>query len=121
MMGLGDAREALAQAVGAAGIVCTAYPPDAPTPPVAFVDALSIDYQTPTGFCLMGMAQATIVTLAQRNDRQGSTQYLEALVGPITEILSDIAGLKLVSASSGVTQVAGNDIPAVVYTVQFAI
>jgi hypothetical protein len=114
--GLAAAREALAAAVTGAGLQCSAYAPDTVMAPAAFVDRMSMDYSA-AAFC-GAMADATIVTLAQRNDTAGSTAWLEGFIGPVVDALT-ATGARVVSAQSGTTQVGGSDVPAVIYTVQF--
>jgi hypothetical protein len=117
-----EAREALATSVSDAGLKCLAYPPENPSPPIAFVDDLSVDFTGGVAmgtFCLPGAATATIVTIALRNDRAGAMQYLEGLIGPILDALYSIQGVRIASASSGQLNIGGQDLPAVTYTVQF--
>jgi len=124
MSALDDSRTELANAVTAAGIECLPYPPDAPAPPLAFVDNLTMDFTANTyaqSFCVPGLVTATIVTIAQRNDMPGSTNYLEGFIPAVLDSLFGIAGLRIVSAQSGQANVGGQDLPAVVYVVQFGI
>lgn len=118
-----DVRAALADAVTVAGLPCTPYPPDALSPPAAFVDSLSIDFAGGSGFsfCLSGLARGSIVTVAQRNDKAGATQFLEDLMGPILEQLEEMDGMRVVSVDSGTANVSGVDLPSVVYSVEFGV
>jgi hypothetical protein len=118
-----EARAALAAAVASAGLDCTPYAPDTVAPPAAWVDTLTIDYQSGAGwsFCESGMATATILAAAQRNDRAGSVQQLEDLVPGVLEALQAIPGLRATEVASGSTDIGGQAMPAVIYTVQFAI
>lgn len=123
MAGLTDARASLAAAVSTAGIDCAAYPPDALTPPMAYVDTLSVDYNTGTGwsFCEQGIAQAAVVAVAQRNDRAGSTQLLEDLVPAVLKALAGVTGVRVLTVESGSTEVAGTTLPAVIFSVEFGL
>jgi hypothetical protein len=118
MGALTDARTELAAVVSAAGIDTTPYPPDSLTPPAAFVDSVSLDLQGGGSFCT-GLATANLITVAQRNDKAGATQYLEDLITPILENLGGLAGLRVTGVDSGTTNIGGADLPAVVYTVEF--
>lgn len=120
---LTEARIAVAEAVTSAGIECTAYAPESLNPPAAFVDSLNVDLTTGIGlsFCLSGMATGQIVTVAQRNDRAGATQYLEDLAKPIIEALDGVDGLRVTAADSGTVEVAGQSLPSVVYSIEFGI
>lgn len=120
-MDLAAAREALAAAVTGAGIDCTPYTTDNPSPPVGFVDTLSLDYQTPAGFCLPSQATASIVTVGQRHDPGAAMQLLESLVGPVVDALQAIPGLRLLAVDTGTATVGKNELPAVSYTVAFAV
>ena len=119
---LDDARTALATAVTTAGLSCLPYPVDNPSPPIAWVDSVVIDF---TGglavnyFCLPGTATSTIVSIAQRNDLPGATKFLEDLIPPTLEELNAVPGLRVVSSSSGILNVGGQELPAVTVTVQF--
>jgi hypothetical protein len=119
MSTLTEARQVLADAVTGAGLPCEPYPPDNTIAPAAFVDRMTVDY---TGggasFCAPGVAEATIVTLAQRHDRAESTEYLEGLLVPVAAALA-AAGARVTGAASGSTAIAGHDVPALIYTVQF--
>ena len=123
MSGVTAARIALAEAVTQAGLDCEPYPPDAVNPPAAFVDSIRTEYVSGSGFsfCLSGAAAATIIAVAQRHDRAGSTQYLEDLIPPTLAALEGIGGVRVTGVDSGTTQIAGTDLPAVIYTVEFAI
>lgn len=122
---LDEARQALAAAVTSSGLQCLPYPADNPSPPLGFVDDVALDFSGgsgfPTTFCLTGVAAATIVTIAQRNDRAGSMAYLESLVPTILQALQDTPGVRVVTANSGQTSVGGADLPAVIYGVSFFI
>jgi len=123
MSGLTGARASLAAAVSSAGIDCAPYPPDSLTPPMAYIDTVSVDYSTGTGwsFCAQGMAQATVVAVAQRNDRAGSTQLLEDMVPAVLEALAGITGVRVLGVESGSTEVSGTTLPAVITTVEFGL
>jgi len=121
MSALTDAREVLANAVSISGLDCTPYAPDALAPPAAFVDTVSVDYDTSQSFCMDGLATATIVACAQRNDRAGSTFALESLVPTIIGGLVDVDGVRVLSVDSGSTDVGGTSLPAVILTVQFGL
>jgi hypothetical protein len=118
-----DARQALADAVTAAGIDCTPWPPDALAPPAAFVDSVNIDYSTGNGFsfCANGLAVAQVTTCGQRNDKAGATQYLEDLIPKIIENIDGIDGVRVTGVDSGSANIAGADLPAVVYQIEFGI
>lgn len=118
-----DARKALAGAVTTAGIDCTPWPPDSLAPPAAFVDSVNIDYSTGAGFsfCANGLATALITTCGQRNDKAGATQYLEDLIPAILEQLDGINGVRVTGVDSGSANIAGNELPAVVYQIEFGI
>ena len=121
---LDEARQALATAVSAGGLTCLPYPPDAPSPPIAFVDTIAVDF---TGgavagvgyFCAPGLAVATIITVAQRQDRPGGIALLEGYVPNVLDQLAGIPGVRLVMTASGSATIAGQDLPSVFYTVQF--
>jgi hypothetical protein len=123
MAALTDARAHLAEAVTAAGLECLPYPPDSVTPPIAFVDTITVDFEAGAGwsFCMTGMATATITSCAQRNDKAGATKGLENLVNPAVAALYGIDGVRVSAVQSGVADIGGTELPAVVYTVQFAI
>jgi len=121
---LEDARVELATAVTAAGFECLPYQPDAPAPPIAFVENLTIDLtgnSVAQSFCVPGIATATIVTIAQRNDWPGSTNYLEGHVEAVLASLYGLGGLRILSVQSGQANVGGQELPTVVYVVQFGI
>ena len=123
MAGVDQARQELADAVTAAGLQCLAYPPDNPAPPLGYVDDVLVDFTGSLNgvgsFCLPGQATATVVTLAQRNDRPGSMAYLEALMPAVLNGLYALPGIRIVATSSGQLSLGGTDLPAVTYTVQF--
>jgi hypothetical protein len=123
MADLDEARQALSEAVSGSGLACLPYPPENPSPPLAFVDDISVDFTGGafgTGyFCLPGSATATIVTLAQRHDRTASMQFLEGKMPAILSALSAIPGLRILAAGSGQMNVGGQDLPALTYTVSF--
>ena len=123
MAGITDARQQLADAVTAAGLVCTPYPPDSLAPPAAYVDAVSVDYGSGQGwsFCAQGLAQASVVAVAQRNDRAGSTQTLEDLVPSTLTGMEAIDGVRVLAVESGSAEISGTTLPAVIYTVEFGI
>lgn len=123
MTSITAARQQLAEAVTAAGLECTPYPPDSLAPPAAFVDTLTVDYTSGAGwsFCDSGDATAAIVTCAQRNDRAGSQSMLEGLVPDTVRTLTGIPGLRVLAVGSGTTDISGSTLPAVIYTVGFAI
>ena len=118
-----DARQTLATAVSAAGLTTLPYPPDNPSPPLAFVDDVAVDFTGGSGngafFCLPGQAVATIVQVAQRNDRPGAMAYLEGLMPGTLQALNDIGGIRVLAVASGQLNVGGQDLPAVTYTVSF--
>ena len=123
MTTVADARQVLASAVTAAGLETLPYPPDNPSPPIAFVDDVAVDFTGGTGsgayFCLPGSALATVVQIAQRNDRPGAMAYLEGLMPSVLVALNEIEGLRVMAAQSGQLNVGGQDLPAVTYTVSF--
>ena len=123
MAALTDARRFLADAVTGAGLECLPYPPDSTMPPVAFVDTITVDLETGSGwsFCLSGSATATITSCAQRNDKAGSTRGLEDFIAPALDALGQIPGVRVITIQSGSADIGGSELPAVVYTVQFAI
>ena len=118
MSGITGARQALAHAVSGAGIDCTAYPPDALTPPAAYVDSVAVDYSSGAGwsFCAQGLASASVVAVAQRNDRAGSTAGLEDRVPAILQALADLDGVRVLSVESGSAEIGGSTLPAVITT-----
>lgn len=123
MSALGDARAFLAQAVTSAGLECLPYPPDSTTPPIAFVDSLAVDYEPGSGwsFCETGMATATITSCGQRNDKAGAMQSLESMIAPALAKLHAIPGVRVSAVQSGTADVGGAELPAVLYTVTFAL
>lgn len=122
-MDLAAARVALAEAVTAGGLPCLPYPTDNPSPPLAWVDSLTGDFLTDTEFVgtffMPGTIEASIVSLAQRNDLPGAVAYLEGLVSPVIEQLQAVPGLKVRGWVSGAISVGGQDLPAVTYRVLF--
>lgn len=108
-------REVLAQAVADAGLPCSAYPPDSPSLPGAWVDALTFDYLSPMSFCESAEASATIVTAAQRNDRAGGLQLLESLIPDIVKNLESSGPVRVSGVESGTSQIGTVDVPAVLY------
>ena len=122
MAALTDARRYLAEAVTGAGLECLPYP-DSTNPPIAFVDSIAVDLETGSGwsFCLAGSATATITSCAQRDDRAGSTQQLEDFADQALKALGDIPGVRVTAVQSGAADISGKKLPAVIYTVQFAI
>jgi hypothetical protein len=121
---LAEARTALAAAVSSGGLVCLPYPEETVIPPLAWVDSISVDFagDSPGAahyFCAPGFATATIISVAQRNDRPGAVAYLENFVAPVLDKLQAVAGVRLAGAVSGQANVGGQDLPAVFYTVQF--
>jgi len=123
MAGVTEARIALAEAVTQAGLDCAAYPPDAPNAPAAWIDQIQVEYVSGSGFsfCMAGSARATVIAVAQRNDRAAGTQYLEDLIQPTLIALEGLPGVRVVGVDSGSAQIAGTDLPAVIYTVEFAV
>ena len=121
MATLAEVRQSLATAVTAAGITCLPYGEDNPSPPIAWVDDISIDFSagTLTSFCAAGIAEADIVVISQRHDRPGAVQHLEGLVEPIITALNDVDDLLVTGMASGTTAVGGVDLPSTTYTVQF--
>jgi hypothetical protein len=113
----------LAETVTGTGIDCAPYPPDSITPPAAWVDAVTIDLAAGAGFsfCESGLATATITAVKERNDRAGSTKTLEDLIPPILAAITGIGGVRVLAVQSGGVDVAGVSLPAVVFTVEFAI
>lgn len=122
-MTVDEARRELAAAVTASGLTCLPYPPDNPAPPLGYVDDVAVDFTSATNglgsFCLPGTATAAVVTVAQRNDRPGSMQYLEGLIAGVLDGLYALPGVRIVAANSGQLSLGGSDLPAVTYTVQF--
>jgi hypothetical protein len=113
-MDIAAARQAIADAVTAAGCVCTPYPPDSPVPPVAFIEGVGIAFVD--AFCTVAQATFTLVVAEQRNDRESGMRDLEALLPNVVAGLSAIPGLVLAEAQSGTTQIGGQEVPAVVLT-----
>ena len=120
---LADARRAIAVAVTGAGLECLPYPPESINAPLAWVDSLDTDLtgsQPGAGyFCAPGLTSASVVTVAQRHDRAGSVAFLEGLTAPILAALTDVPGLRVIAATSGVVTASGQELPSVLYTVQF--
>jgi hypothetical protein len=116
-------RQALADAVTGAGLTCEPYPADNPSLPSAFIDQLIVDYSSGSAasYCNSGQATATVVTAAQRNDRAGSTALLEDLVPAVLGAFDGMAGLQVASWQSGSINLAGNEVPGLVYTVRFPV
>jgi len=123
MSGVTDARIALAEAVTQAGLDCAAYPPDAPSAPAGWIDQVQVEYVSGSGFsfCMAGSARATIIAVAQRNDRAAGTQHLEDLIPPTLAALEGLPGVRVVGIDSGSAQIGSTDLPAVIYTVEFAV
>jgi hypothetical protein len=122
---LTDARKQLSDAVTGAGIECAPYPPDNanPSPTQAFVDTLSVDFSTGSGwsFCYSGMAEAVVVTCAQRHDKAGGTRTLEDKIPGTLQALEGIQGVRVMNVQSGTVQITGQDLPAVLYSITFAV
>lgn len=118
-----DARLELAAAVTAGGIECAPYPPDSLSGGSGYVDSVTIEFAQGSGFsfCFQGMATASITTVGLRNDRAGTTQALEDLIEPVLQNLEAIEGVKVVAIDSGTANIAGADLPAILYTCQFGI
>jgi hypothetical protein len=114
-MDVAAARQVIADAVTAAGCVCTPYPPDSPIPPVAFVEGVGVTFID--AFCTVAQARFSIVLAEQRNDRESGMRDLETLLPDVVAGLSAIPGLVLSEAQSGTTQIGGQEVPAVVFTV----
>lgn len=121
MSALTDAREVLANAVSLAGLECTPYAPDSLSPPAAFVDTVTIDYDLAQSFCMDGLATASVVACAQRNDRAGAMFGLESLVPVIVGGLVGVDGVRVLSVDSGSTEIGGASLPAVIFSVQFGL
>lgn len=113
------ARQQLADAVTSAGLPCLPYEPDNASPPIAFVDQMHYDYETPVSFAIPAMCRAVIVTCGQRNDRQGSLSALESLTDPIVDALQTIPDLSMRDVISGNTEIGRAVMPAVSYVVEF--
>lgn len=120
-MDLGAAREALADAVSVPGLPVFPYPPDTANAPCGWVDRLSVDYQSAGSFCLPGAVTASLVTVAQRHDRPGSTALLEAAIRPTVDALAGIDGVLVTGVESGTADIGGETVPAVIYELQFHI
>ena len=120
MTGMQLARQAVADAVTAAGLPCAAYAPDAPTLPAAWVDMVSVAYDTGAEwatYCRSGVATLSVVTAAMRNDQQASGQDLEGLPPMVDDNLS-AAGASLQSWQTGLIDVNGQSVPALIYKIQ---
>jgi hypothetical protein len=117
MATLHEARVAVADAVTAAGLSCTPYAEDSISLPAAFVDTATVAYEGTTVFYCRSLATMSLVTAAQRHDRPGATRSLEDLVPDIVTALGDL-GARVESASSGVVNLQGTEVPAVIYSVQ---
>lgn len=123
MSAVTDARDQLAAAVTAAGLDCTAYPPEAPSAPASWIDSVAVDYAAGGGFsfCYGGAARATILSVGQRHDKAGASYTLEAAIPAVITALETIPGVRVETVDSGTAQVAGQDMPAVIYSVAFAV
>lgn len=122
MSGLAGAREAIAAAVASTGLACTPYAPDSLAPPAAWIDSISIDYDTRASFCAgSGEGEATVIACGQRNDRAGTMQQLEGLLPEVLAALEDVGGVRVSQVASGNADVGGQTLPAVLITVQFNI
>ena len=118
-----EARQALADAVTAVGIDCEPYPPDSITPPAAWVAGVAVDFAAGAGFsfCESGLASASIVAVKERNDRAGATQNLEDKIAPVNSGNTASGGVRVVDVQSGATEIAGQSLPAVTWSLEFAI
>jgi len=121
---LAEAREGLASAVSEAGVPCSPYPVENPSPPLAWVQAIELAFLSgfgPGSYCLPGTATASIVAIDQRNDLPSGVAALEAWLQPALDALADVPGLLIQTAGTGSLNVSGQDLPAATITVQFPI
>lgn len=121
MSALTDARQVLADAVTGTGLQCAAYAPDALVAPGAWIDSLTIDYDTAGSFCVPGQVEAVVIAVGQRNDRARSAQLLDELQPDVVEALETVEGVRVTQVQSGTAEVNGQTLPAVLYTTQFHI
>ena len=117
-MDLDEVRRRVAEAVTGAGVICTAYPADAPVPPAAWVDQVSLDYQTVSSFCLPNQINFSVITCEQRNDRAEGIKNLESFVTKIVEAVEGLGAVRTIAVESGTTNVGSADVPAVAYQFQ---
>ena len=118
MPGLGEARQAVADAVTSTGLVCTPYPAEAPSLPAAFVDQAIVGYENGQGwFCAPGAVEMTLVTVDQRNDVAASISDLEGYMESIVAALVAI-GAPPTTVTSGTVEVGGQSLPSVTYSIR---
>jgi hypothetical protein len=120
-----QAREAIAAAVTTAGLDCSPYRLDTADAPAAWVASVDVDFTDgPAGtgsFCLSGMAIAAVALVAQRHDLPAAGAYLEDLSPKVVAALSAVGGLQILAQADGTLTVGGQELPAHVITVRFAI
>lgn len=124
MATLDEARKALADAVTTTGFSCSPYPPDTVATPAAYVDAVSVVYEGAVaawGFCKPGSGTFQIITVDQRNDSPSALKSLESHITGIMAALQALPGVQVANITSGQTDLGGQTLPAVVYTVQAGI
>lgn len=120
-MDLAAARAAIAGQVSSAGAPCLPYPPDNPSPPIAFIDTLSLDYASGQSFGLPSAGTAVVVACGQRHDMPAATAGLESAAGGVVAALHALPGLRVTGVRSGVATIARTELPAVSYTVEFPV
>lgn len=120
-----QAREAIAAAVTTAGLPCSPYRIDTADAPAAWVATVDVDFTDgPAGtgaFCVAGMAVAAVALVAQRHDLAAASAYLEDLAPRVVAALDAVGGLQLLGDVDGTLTVGGQEMPAHVITVRFAI
>lgn len=117
---LHTARQALAAAASTPDVPCLPYTPDNPSPPIAFIDALTVDYGTPMTFGAPATCRAVIVACRQRHDRVAATAALEADIGPVRAALEQaVEGLSVGAVTSGTAEIGKTELPAVSYALTF--
>ena len=113
MTTLPDLRAEIAAAVTGVGIPCEPYPPDAPSPPCAFVDTVTVN-RDQMQYASTGVASVRLTHLGLRNDRESAGAELEGRVAEVSTLLTGL-GCRVVEIVSGLTQIGGVDLPAVQY------
>jgi len=117
MRPVGEVRDLIADALTLAGVICLPYPPDTAGLPIAFLDAVQLDFAEPGTFCGTTTMKSSLMHLCARNDMSGGLDILEGSIGKVVETVEGITGLdvSVTGAMSGTTSLDGADVLAVTY------
>ena len=114
MTTLAELRQEIATAVTVTGLVtCLPYPPDTLAPPVAWIDAVNVQWITGNPFCVASV-DAVVQHVVARNDSQSALTEVEAAIPDITEALEK-ADITVSAVNTGTVEVSGQQLVAASY------